>query len=66
MSFGEMSITLDDVFCLLHLPIRGVFWPPQHITEATAVGLAVDYLTVLQYKAQEHVRHCRGSYYKME
>ncbi|KAI5426758.1 hypothetical protein KIW84_032253 [Lathyrus oleraceus] len=24
MSFGEMSITLDDVACLLHLPIRGV------------------------------------------
>ncbi|CAK8544746.1 unnamed protein product [Lathyrus sativus] len=25
MSFGEMTITLDDVSCLLHLPIKGVF-----------------------------------------
>ncbi|CAK8535105.1 unnamed protein product [Lathyrus sativus] len=25
MSFGEMMITLDDVSCLLHFPIRGVF-----------------------------------------
>ncbi|CAK8568983.1 unnamed protein product [Lathyrus sativus] len=66
MLFGEMSLTLDDVSCLLHLPIRGVFWPPQHITKATVVGLVVDYLGVSQYRAQEHVRHCRGSYYKLE
>ncbi|XP_058766540.1 uncharacterized protein LOC131640150 [Vicia villosa] len=28
MSFGEMTITLDDVSILLHLPIKGVFWYP--------------------------------------
>ncbi|KAI5390400.1 hypothetical protein KIW84_075643 [Lathyrus oleraceus] len=33
MSFGEMSITLDDVSCLFHFPIRGVFWSPQDVTE---------------------------------
>ncbi|XP_050878634.1 uncharacterized protein LOC127082436 [Lathyrus oleraceus] len=33
MPFGEMSITLDDVACLLHLPIRGIFWSPQDVTE---------------------------------
>ncbi|KAI5417738.1 hypothetical protein KIW84_042377 [Lathyrus oleraceus] len=59
MSFGEMSITLDDVSCLLHLPIRGVFWSPQDVTEEVAVELVVDYLGVSQDEAQSHVRSCR-------
>ncbi|KAI5404064.1 hypothetical protein KIW84_051270 [Lathyrus oleraceus] len=66
MLFGEMSITLDDVACLLHLPIRGIFWSPQDVTEELAVELAVDYLGVSQSQAQSHVRSCRGSYYKLE
>ncbi|KAI5443070.1 hypothetical protein KIW84_011920 [Lathyrus oleraceus] len=61
-----MSITLDDVSCLLHLPIRGIFWSPQDVTEEVAVELAVDYLGVSQGEAQSHVRSCRGSYYKLE
>ncbi|KAI5405223.1 hypothetical protein KIW84_052121 [Lathyrus oleraceus] len=66
MSFGELSITLDDVSCLLHLPIRGIFWSPQDVTEEVAVELVVDYLGVSQGEAQSHVRSCRGSYYKLE
>ncbi|KAI5423822.1 hypothetical protein KIW84_030151 [Lathyrus oleraceus] len=66
MPFGEMSITLDDVACLLHLPIRGIFWSPQDVTEELDVELAVDYLGVSQSQAQSHVRSCRGSYYKLE
>ena len=61
MPFGEMSITLDDVACLLHLPIRGIFWSPQDVTEELAVELAVDYLGVSQGQAQSHVRSCRES-----
>ncbi|KAI5395778.1 hypothetical protein KIW84_062093 [Lathyrus oleraceus] len=59
MPFGEMSITLDDVSCLLHLPIRGIFWSPQDVTEEVAVELDVDYLGVSQGEAQSHVRSCR-------
>ncbi|KAI5410961.1 hypothetical protein KIW84_056201 [Lathyrus oleraceus] len=66
MPFGEMSITLDDVSCLLHLPIRGIFWSPQDVTKEVVVELAVDYLGVSQGEAQSHVRSCRGSYYKLE
>ncbi|XP_050919750.1 protein MAIN-LIKE 1-like [Lathyrus oleraceus] len=66
MPFGEMSITLDDVACLLHLPIRGIFWSPQDVIEELAVELVVDYLGVSQGQAQSHVRSCRGSYYKLE
>ncbi|CAK8561244.1 unnamed protein product [Lathyrus sativus] len=66
MSFGEMPITLDDVSCLLHLPIRGVFWSPEDISEALVVEWVVDYLGVSQRIAQQQVRECRGSYYKLE
>ncbi|CAK8565403.1 unnamed protein product [Lathyrus sativus] len=66
MPFGEMTITLDYISCLLHLPIRGVFWNPQDISEALAVEWVVDYLGVSQRIAQQQVRECRGSYYKLE
>ncbi|KAI5406196.1 hypothetical protein KIW84_052807 [Lathyrus oleraceus] len=66
MPFDEMSITFDDVSCLLHLPINGVFWSPQDVIEEAAVELAVDYLGVLHGEAQSHVRSCMGSYYKLE
>ncbi|KAI5420662.1 hypothetical protein KIW84_044483 [Lathyrus oleraceus] len=66
MPFGEMNITLVDVSCLFHLPIRGIFWSPQDVTEEIVVELAVDYLGVSQGEAQSHVRSCRGSYYKLE
>ncbi|KAI5397918.1 hypothetical protein KIW84_063651 [Lathyrus oleraceus] len=58
MPFGEMSITLDDVACILHLPIRGIFWSPQDVTEEVAVELAVDYLGVSRGQAQSHDRSC--------
>lgn len=44
MSFDEINITLDDVSCLLHLSIRGVFWSPRDVTEEVDVELVVDYL----------------------
>ncbi|CAK8561603.1 unnamed protein product [Lathyrus sativus] len=66
MSFGEMTITLDDVSCLLPLPIRGVFWNPPDISEALAVEWVVHYLGVSHRIAQQQVRECRGSYYKLE
>lgn len=66
MSFGEMSITLDDVSFLLHLPTRGVSWSPQDVTEEVVVELVVDYLGVSQSKVLEHVCSCKDFYYKLE
>ncbi|KAI5401504.1 hypothetical protein KIW84_066105 [Lathyrus oleraceus] len=60
MPFGEMSITLDDVACILHLPIRGIFWSPQDVTEEVAVELAVDYLGVSRGQAQSHAYATRA------
>ncbi|CAK8543277.1 unnamed protein product [Lathyrus sativus] len=61
-----MTITLDDISFLLHLPIRRVFWSSQDISEVLTVEWAVDYLGVSQRVAQQQVCDCRGSYYKLE
>lgn len=37
MLFSEMSITLDDVSCMLHSPIRGVLWSPQDVIEEVVI-----------------------------
>ena len=60
MPFGEMTITLDHVSCLLHLPIRGIFRNPQHVTEDAVVELAVTYLRVSHVEAMTQVRGNRG------
>lgn len=37
MWYGEMSITLNDVSCLLHMPVRDLFWIPQNVIEEIVV-----------------------------
>ncbi|XP_058749187.1 protein MAIN-LIKE 1-like [Vicia villosa] len=67
MPFGEMTITLDDVACLLHLPIGGMFWyPNEHVTEEVAVDLGCELLGVGRRAMAEHVRSCRGAYYSLQ
>ncbi|MCI95674.1 serine/threonine-protein phosphatase 7 long form-like protein, partial [Trifolium medium] len=44
MPFGEMTITLDNVACLLHLPVRGQFYTPVSVTQEEAMTLAVELL----------------------
>lgn len=66
MPFGEMAITLDDVACLLHLPIRGVFLSPEDVIGEGDVEIDVDYLGVSQSKVAKQVYSCRGAYYKLE
>ncbi|XP_058784249.1 protein MAIN-LIKE 2-like [Vicia villosa] len=67
MPFGEMTITLDDVAALLHLPIGGLFWhPEEHVTEDMAVELGIQYLGVERGHMARHVRQCRGAYYSLQ
>ncbi|GAU30353.1 hypothetical protein TSUD_57640 [Trifolium subterraneum] len=40
MPFGEMTITLDDVACLLHIPVRGIFYTPVPVSMEEAAALA--------------------------
>ncbi|XP_058733506.1 protein MAIN-LIKE 1-like [Vicia villosa] len=67
MPFGEMTIRLDDVSCLLHLPIGGIFWyPNEHVTEEVAVDLGCELLGVDRHAMAVHVRSCRGAYYSLQ
>ncbi|XP_058758756.1 protein MAIN-LIKE 1-like [Vicia villosa] len=67
MPFGEMTITLDDVASLLHLPIGGMFWyPHEHVTEEMVVDLGCEFLGVDRDVMAEHVRSCRGAYYSLQ
>lgn len=43
LPLGEMSITLDDVSCLLHLSIRGKLLDHGRISKDEALKLIVDY-----------------------
>ncbi|MCI46094.1 serine/threonine-protein phosphatase 7 long form-like protein, partial [Trifolium medium] len=44
MQFGEMTITIDDVACLLHLPVRGHFYTLVSVTQEEAAALAAELL----------------------
>ncbi|XP_028202037.1 protein MAIN-LIKE 2-like [Glycine soja] len=59
---GEVTITLDDVTSLRHLPIAGAFhtFQPLHIDEA--VLMLVDLLLVLGEAARAKTTHCHGPY----
>ncbi|GAU35365.1 hypothetical protein TSUD_57140 [Trifolium subterraneum] len=46
MSFGEMTVTLDDVSCLLHIPVRGIFYTPVPVSMEEAAALATELLGV--------------------
>ena len=44
--FGEMSIILDDVSCLLHLPIRGKLLDHERIIKDDSLDMMVNSLRV--------------------
>ncbi|XP_058741837.1 protein MAIN-LIKE 1-like [Vicia villosa] len=44
LPFEEMTVTLDDVHFLFHLPIAGTFFTPVHRDQATAVHMMMDAL----------------------
>lgn len=46
LPFGEMSITLDDVSCLLHLLIRGKLLDHRRISRDEALNMMVECLGV--------------------
>lgn len=46
LPLGEMSITLGEVSCLLHLPIRGKILENERINKYETLELMVDYLRV--------------------
>ena len=57
---GEMTITLDDVSCLLHIPIRGTFLSHDRISKEEALDLLVEQLGVTPESALEEIDKTRG------
>ncbi|GAU51990.1 hypothetical protein TSUD_417930 [Trifolium subterraneum] len=60
MSFGEMTITLDDVACLLHIPVRGIFYTPVAVSMEEATTLATELLGVPYEEAYLETSRQRG------
>ncbi|GAU50751.1 hypothetical protein TSUD_410590 [Trifolium subterraneum] len=60
MPFGEMTITLDDVACLLHIPVRGIFYTPVPVSMEEAAALATELLGVLYEVAYLETSRQRG------
>nr|XP_012568881.1 protein MAIN-LIKE 1-like [Cicer arietinum]XP_027188291.1 protein MAIN-LIKE 1-like [Cicer arietinum]XP_027188292.1 protein MAIN-LIKE 1-like [Cicer arietinum] len=66
MSFGEMTITLDDVANLLGLPIRGEFYSPSDVDRVTACNLVVTLLGVTTTEIWEETMKTRGAHYSLD
>jgi hypothetical protein len=67
LSFGEMTVTLDDVASLLHIPIDGMLLSHRSISRDEAVECMVEYLGSDLGDALKEVKktkgaHCRFSY----
>ncbi|XP_045799509.1 protein MAIN-LIKE 1-like [Trifolium pratense] len=61
-----MTITLDDVACLLHLPVRGDFYTPISVTMEEVVALAAELLGVTYEFAFEETSQQRGEYFTQQ
>ncbi|XP_057426301.1 protein MAIN-LIKE 2-like [Lotus japonicus] len=62
MSFGEMTITLDDVSSLLHIPVKGKFFTLPVLTREDASSALHKQLGVTQADAEEEIRKTLGPY----
>lgn len=61
LPYSEMSITLDNVSCLLHLPINGRFLDHGRVTKDDTIEMMVKYLGVDPKKAMKEVDRTRGA-----
>src|ERR1044072_4659479 len=60
--FGEMSILLEDVANLLHIPVHGKLFTLPNLTRDEAVPVLCDQLGVTQEEAIKEIHSCRGPY----
>ena len=60
-----MTITLDDVSNLLHLPIVGQFYKHETLDADSTNDLLVESLRVDHGVASEETRHCRGAHVRL-
>ncbi|KAL5124773.1 Protein MAIN-LIKE 1 [Glycine soja] len=63
---GELTITLDDVSSLLHLPVVGDLHAFQPLHMDDAVQMLVDLLMVFAEAARAETGQCRGPYVRLQ
>ncbi|XP_058776609.1 uncharacterized protein LOC131650927 [Vicia villosa] len=62
MPHGEMTITLDDIVCMLHLLINGRFLDHERIMKDEALDMLVEMLGVTPENAMGEIDKVRGSH----
>jgi hypothetical protein len=66
LPIGEMTITLDDVSCLLHLPISGAsFSPPEKMDTNTARACVMSLLGVSYANAMSEMNRTKRSHLRL-
>jgi len=66
LPFGEMTVTLDDVSCLLHLPIDGMLLSHEAITRDVAVEWMVTHLGSDPGEARVKVTKTKGAHCRFD
>jgi len=61
LPFGEISITLDDVSCLLHLPIVGQFLTYDNLYNSEFYAVLLELLGVEDGSANVEMRQCHDN-----
>lgn len=59
---GEMIITLDDISCLLHLPIRGKLLGHRRVNREEFIEMMVTHLGANQARETNEVADTRGTH----
>jgi hypothetical protein len=63
MPCGEMTFTLDDVRCLLHLPIQGRLLDHRAIpTKTDGVDMMIELLGWTTNEAESEVKRTKGAH----
>ena len=65
LPIGEVTITLDDVVLLLHLPIIGAFHSFEQLHVDDVVDMLVELLEVIIVEVRTEMIQCHGSYVRL-
>jgi len=59
-SVGDLTISLDDVWSLIHLPITGEFCPNEPLDYKDSIETLMTLVGVDQAMTSVELNHCRG------
>ena len=65
LPIGDVTITLDDVASLLHLPITGAFHTFDALHVDQVIDLLVELFEVNSQEARDETFQCHGAYVRL-